>query len=79
LYYVYLIESIDTADQRYIGLTMGLRRRLIEHNSGKSKHTSKYRPWKLETYLAFSSETKARAFELYLKSGSGHALARKRF
>ena len=30
------------------------------------------------TYVAFSDETKARTFERYLKSGSGHAFARKR-
>jgi hypothetical protein len=30
------------------------------------------------TYIAFSDEQKARMFELYLKSGSGHAFAKKR-
>jgi putative endonuclease len=41
-------------------------------------HTSKYVPWRLVTYLAFSNEQQAQAFEGYLKSGSGHAFARKR-
>jgi hypothetical protein len=35
-------------------------------------------PWKLVTYVAFSDIEKARAFERYLKSGSGHAFAKKR-
>jgi len=30
------------------------------------------------TYIAFSGREQAEAFEHYLKSGSGHAFARKR-
>ncbi len=37
-----------------------------------------FKPWKLETYLAFASEERAREFEYYLKSHSGKAFARKR-
>ena len=59
-------------------VTADLKQRLAEHNAGKSVHTSKYGPWKLVTYVAFSDEQKAEAFERYLKSGSGHAFARKR-
>ncbi len=78
LYYVYLLASVGDSPRRYIGVTSDLRARLIEHNSGKSPHTSKYRPWKIETYIAFSTRSQAEAFETYLKSGSGHAFARKR-
>ena len=39
---------------------------------------SKFTPWRLVTYVAFSDQAKATAFERYLKSGSGHAFARKR-
>lgn len=76
--YVYLLESIDHAGERYVGSTTDLARRFKEHNAGKSPHTSKYRPWRLTTYLAFSDEAKAIAFERYLKQGSGHAFAMKR-
>ena len=78
LFYVYLIESESTPDQRYVGLTADLKRRLGDHNEGKSIHTSKYRPWRLVTYVAFRDRAKAEAFERYLKSGSGHAFAKKR-
>ena len=78
LHFVYLIESISYPDQRYVGSTSNLRARLTAHNSGCSPHTSKYRPWRIVTYLAFSSQLQAEAFERYLKSGSGHAFARKR-
>ena len=40
---------------------------------------AKFRPWKVETYIAFESEEKSIAFEHYLKSGSGHAFAKRHF
>ena len=76
--YVYLIESVGSPDRRFVGITSDLRRRLRDHNTGKASHTSKFAPWQLVTYLAFSDPLKAQDFELYLKSGSGHAFARKR-
>lgn len=76
--YVYLIESLCTEVRCYAGLTTKLRQRLQEHNAGKSAHTSKYLPWRLVTYIAFSDRAKAASFERYLKSGSGHAFAAKR-
>jgi len=76
--YVYLLQSDTAADQHYVGLTTDLKRRLVDHNAGKSFHTSKFTPWRLVTYIAFSDQAKATAFERNLKSGSGHAFARKR-
>lgn len=78
MHYVYLLESRRVAGQRYVGLTSDLKRRLGEHNARKSPHTSKFVPWRLVTYVAFSDERKATAFERYLKSGSGHAFANRR-
>jgi predicted GIY-YIG superfamily endonuclease len=59
-------------------MTTDLKRRLQEHNDGKSYHTSKFKPWHLITYVAFSDRAKADSFERYLKSGSGHAFANRR-
>ena len=78
MFHVYLIESLSAPGQRYVGLTTNLKQRLTEHNAGKSAHTSKYLPWQLVAYIAFSDKAKAGAFERYLKSGSGHAFAGKR-
>lgn len=78
MHYVYLLESEAFVGQRYIGLTTNLKQRLADHNGGKSPHTSKYTPWRLVTYVACADLAKARAFERYLKSGSGHAFAKKR-
>ncbi len=77
--YVYLLQSISHPEQRYVGLTSNPVKRLLAHNAGQSPHTAKFRPWEIITYLAFSDENKAAAFEKYLKSGSGRAFANKRF
>ena len=77
MYYVYLIESVSAQGERYLGMTTDLKERLQEHNAGKSFHTSKFRPWKLKTYIAFTDRAKAGAFERHLKSGLSHAFARK--
>ena len=80
MHYAYILRSISHPDQRYIGSTSDLKRRLAAHNSGNGCETSaKYAPWKLETYVAFQTLEKAHAFEIYLKSGSGHEFARRHF
>ena len=78
VHYVYLIESRSSRGERYVRTTTDLKQRLQEHNRGKSSHTSKFRPWKLTTYIAFRDRGRAEVFERYLKFGSGHAFANKR-
>src|SRR5215471_2788039 len=77
VYYKYFIESLSAQGEHYVGMTRDLKQRLRAHNQGKSSHTTKFSPWKLITYVAFSDRAKAEAFERYLKSGSRHAFARK--
>jgi len=48
MFYVYLLQRESNPDQRYIGLTTDLKRRFTEHNAGKSAHTSKFLPWRLD-------------------------------
>lgn len=79
MFYVYLIRSEAFPEQKYIGYTTDLKKRIAAHNAGGSVHTAKFRPWKLISYHAFLEECKAREFEHYLKSGSGKAFAGKRF
>jgi putative endonuclease len=78
MFYVYLLISLSDPDQRYVGFTTDLKKRVKSHNEGASIHTRKYKPWKLTTYCAFDDERRAREFEYYLKSGSGRAFANKR-
>ena len=79
MYYVYLLRSIKNSSKTYIGYTTDLNQRLETHNSGGSVYTEQDRPWKLITVIAFDSQQKAKDFEQYIKIGSGHAFAKKRF
>ncbi len=75
--FVYILESLNS-EHFYAGITDDVPVRLAKHNAGDVPHTSKYRPWRLKTYIAFSDEKQAFAFERYLKSGSGRSFAKKR-
>ncbi len=77
MHYVYILLSIADPKQAYVGSTHDLRKRLAEHNSGKSIHTNKFKPWKLIAYIAFQEQRAAERFERYLKSGSGRAFTRR--
>jgi putative endonuclease len=70
---VYIIESLSSPEQYYIGATANLPKRLAAHNAGESRHTSKYRPWRLLVFVRFTQCERAIRFERYLKSHSGRA------
>jgi predicted GIY-YIG superfamily endonuclease len=69
-HYVYILKSEVAPERHYIGMTSDLTQRLAAHNSGKVSHTSKFKPWTIETAVAF---------ERYLKSGSSCEFARRHF
>ena len=72
MYYVYILKSLKIPTKIYIGFTSDLGKRLAEHASaGKNNYTYRHAPWKLETYAMFNNALKAKAFEAYLKTGSG--------
>jgi predicted GIY-YIG superfamily endonuclease len=76
-FYVYILQSLADPDRHYTGFTEDLKQRVDHHNAGSVPHTAKFRPWKLQTAIAFTDRQKALDFERYLKSGSGRAFARK--
>ena len=77
--YLYLLQSDRVPQQRYVGITEDLDKRLAEHNAGASPHTSNWKPWKLLVANYFADKEKASAFERYLRKGSGHAFANRHF
>jgi len=79
MFYVYILQPIDKSDSFYIGFTTDLKRRLQEHNSGKSIHTNKFKPWCIKNYFAFDDEQKARDFESYLKTHAGRKFCKNHF
>ncbi len=51
----------------------------MDHNWGRSKHTAKFKPWKIIVAIQFNDDQKALKFERYLKSGSGQAFLNRHF
>jgi predicted GIY-YIG superfamily endonuclease len=62
-HYVCILKSEIALECHYIGMTSDLDQRLAAHNSDKVSQTSKFKPWTIETAVAFRDENKAAAFE----------------
>jgi len=76
MHYVYILQSLKNK-KLYIGYTNNLKKRLQEHNSGKSLATKPHRPYKLIFYEAFLDKKDAKVREKYLKSGWGTRSVKK--
>ena len=66
MYYVYIIQS-EKDGRYYTGMSKDINVRLREHNSGKSKYTKSYLPWKLVYSEGPFDTTHARKREKQLK------------
>jgi predicted GIY-YIG superfamily endonuclease len=77
MWYVYFLELANS--DIYVGSSNDLRRRFDSHQNGRVHSTRAHRPVKLRAYVAVETEAQARSLERYFKSGSGKALAKKRF
>ena len=78
-YYVYILNSIKFPEKHYTGFTTDIKKRIVKHNNGEVPHTSKFKPWKIQTAISFVDKSKALEFEKYLKSHSGRAFTKKHF
>ncbi len=65
-YYVYIIES-EKDGTFYKGYTKNIDKRLIEHNNGQSRYTSKKMPWKLVYLEKFETKREALIRERKIK------------
>ena len=75
---VYVLYS-KKYDRFYVGFTQDLKRRLKEHNSGKTKSTKAYLPWVVVYTERVKERTQARKREKYLKSGVGREFIKKKY
>jgi len=66
MFYVYVLKS-EKDTELYIGSTNDLKRRLSEHQNGKSFSTQFRRPFELVYYEAYKNEKDAREREQALK------------
>ena len=69
MFYVYVLKS-TVKEYHYIGSTEDLRRRVAEHNSGKTKSIKHLIPFRLVYYEAYTKKTLARKREIELKRNS---------
>ncbi len=64
---------LENADKRhYIGITTDPIRRLVEHNSGSTRSTRPFKPWKMIHTEEFDSRKEACKREWYLKHAKGY-------
>lgn len=78
LHTVYLLRSSTNERKTYVGYTeRAIAERLDDHNAGRVPSTARHRPWILVVALSTPDKWKALDLERYVKSGSGHAFARR--
>ena len=72
MYYVYVLLSLK--DKKfYIGFTLDVKRRLKEHNEGKTTSTKPRRPFVLIYFEGHYSKVDAMKRERYFKTTKGKA------
>jgi putative endonuclease len=70
MFYVYILKSV-VDEKLYIGYTSNLKKRIVEHNSGKVKSTTPRLPVYLIYYEAYNAKVDATERERKLKRYSG--------
>ncbi len=77
MHYVYFQELSNSTT--YVGFSSNLKKRFKAHNESRVPATEKFLPAKLKCYIAVETKEKAMELEKYFKTGSGKAVAYKRF
>ena len=75
---MYVIRS-EVDGRFYVGMTQNINNRIKEHNSGKTKSTKAYSPWKLFFFENYPDRQSAREREKYLKSGFGKKWIKEKY
>ena len=77
MFFVYSIIS-EFDGRIYVGMSTDVEKRLIDHNSGGTKSTKSFRPWRLFFVEEVGkSRVEAREREKYYKSGCGKEYLKK--
>jgi putative endonuclease len=76
-YFVYVIQS-EIDGRLYKGQTSDIDKRIKEHNSGKTKSTKGFVPWKLVYLETFGTREEAVLREKYFKTGSGREFIKEK-
>jgi len=75
--FVYVLES-EVDGRLYKGHTSDIDKRIKEHNSGKTKSTKGYKPWKLVYFEKLDTREEAVLREKYFKTGSGRKFLKEK-
>jgi putative endonuclease len=70
IYHVYILLN-ETKTRTYTGVTDDVEKRLGEHNAGRVKSSSLYRPYKVIYTESFETLSEARQKEKFYKSATG--------
>ena len=73
MHWVYVLRS-DTHGRLYTGVTSDMKRRLAEHNAGKTPSLRNRRPLRLVYFEIHDSKSQAWDRERYFKTAEGGAL-----
>jgi putative endonuclease len=76
-YFVYVLKSVNF-NKFYVGQTENIRKRINEHNSGKTRSIKAFIPYDLIYYELFDLRKDAVRREKYLKSGAGREYLKNR-
>lgn len=76
-YIVYILES-DLDKERYVGFTINLQKRIMEHNAGKNFSTKFRKPFKLIYAELCTNREDATRREYYFKTTDGRRFLIKR-
>ena len=76
MHHVYVIEA-ENSNERYIGYTADLKRRLGDHNRHTNVSTAHGTTWKLIYCETYVNKMDALGREKFLKSGSGWKFLKK--
>ena len=67
IYHVYMLKSLGKKSVTYVGYTNNLKKRVIQHNTGKGAKFTRGRKWKLIYKENFNSKKEAISREYYIK------------
>jgi putative endonuclease len=77
-YFVYILKSLKDG-RFYKGQTQNIEKRLLEHNSGKTKSTKGNVPWESVYFESLKLKEEALLREKHFKTGIGRAFLNKNF
>ena len=78
MYYIYILLN-ETEDRTYTGVAKDIHKRLAEHNAGKVRSSSPYRPYRIIHTEPFQTLKEARQKERFYKTTTGRRRLKEMF